>query len=170
MSIDGCRHSFEQLARAVLPDHLNRLRQAMRSPWQATRFARPGVGPKTIAKLLGLEGDFSGCYVFVRGSRPVYVGISRGVLARVRQHLCGRGHFDASLAYSMAQRSRPTPGRRGDVMTNTRFRQAFHDAQQKLTRLKVATVTIENPLELHVFEAYAAMKLKTSKWNTFRTH
>ncbi len=170
MTIDGCRHSFEGLVGKVLPGHLKRLRRAMRSPWQAANLARSSVGPKTFAKSVGLENDISGCYVFMRGARPIYVGISRGVLARIRQHLRGRGHFDASLAYSMAQDKQPTPGRRSDAMKNPRFRRAFRAAQRDISRLNVAAVVIENPLELHVFEAYAAMKLKTSKWNTFRTH
>jgi hypothetical protein len=29
---------------------------------------------------------------------------------------------------------------------------------------------IANPLELYIFEAYAAMEFSTAHWNTFRTH
>lgn len=170
MTIDDCKHSFEGLVRKVLPGYLKRLRRAMRSPWQATKLAKLGVGPKTFAKSVGFKNDFSGCYVFMRGTRPIYVGISRSVLARIRQHLRSRSHFDANLAYSMAKKKRPTRGRRGDVMKNPSFRRVFFKAQRYLNRSKVATVEIENPLELYVFEAYAAMRLKTSKWNTFRTH
>ena len=170
MAIDGCRHTFAGLVGRVLPGHLKRLRRAMRSPWRAANLARSGVGPKTFAKSVGFENDLSGCYVFMRGARPIYVGISRGVLARIRQHLRGRSHFDASLAYSMAQDKQPTPGKRSDAMNRPRFQRAFREAQRDLRRLNVAAVVIENPLELYLFEAFAAMKLKTSKWNTFRTH
>ena len=170
MAIDDCRHTFPELVGTVLPGHLKRLRRAMRSPWRAADLARPGVGPRTFATSVGLQSDFSGCYVLMRGTRPVYVGISRGVLARIRQHLRGRTHFDASLAYAIAQDKQRTPGRRGDAMKHPRFRRAFHTAQRYLQQLKVAAVAIENPLELYLFEAYAAMKLNTSKWNTFRTH
>ena len=31
--------------------------------------------------------DFRGCYAFVDGTRPFYVGISKKVIERVRQHL-----------------------------------------------------------------------------------
>jgi hypothetical protein len=34
----------------------------------------------------------------------------------------------------------------------------------------VATIPIENPVELYLFEVYAALALGTSRWNTFRTH
>jgi hypothetical protein len=170
MAIDGCRHSFEGLVDKVLPGHLKHLRRAMRFPWRAVNLAKPNIGPKTFAKSVGLEDDLSGCYVFMRGVRPIYVGISRSVLARIRQHLRGRGHLDASLAYAMAQDRQPTPGSRSDAMKNRRFLRAFDAARRGLSQMNVAAVVIENPLELHVFEAYAAMKLKTSKWNTFRTH
>jgi hypothetical protein len=98
------------------------------------------------------------------------VGISRSVLARVRQHVLGRSHFDASLAYLIAQRRLPTKGKRSANMENPDFRSAFEAAQYYLRGLLVATVKIENPLELHIFEAYAAMELGTWEWNSFRTH
>jgi hypothetical protein len=61
-------------------------------------------------------------------------------------------------------------GRRGDVMTLAPFRRAFEDVQRRLARSSVAAVKIENPVELYVFEACVAMKLGTSRWNTFKTH
>lgn len=170
MHIDGCTHSFEDLAGRVLPTHLERLRMALQAPWPAAAFAQPKAGPRSLATRFGIEGEFSGCYTLLEAQRPVYVGISRGVLGRVRQHMLGRSHFDASLAYLIAQRRRPTKGKRSANMENGDFRAAFDEAQAYLRGLNVAAVRIDNPLELHVFEAYAAMALGTSEWNTFRTH
>lgn len=170
MHIDGCTHTFEDLAGRVLPGHLERLRAALQAAWPASAFAVPKTGPKSLAKRFGLEGDFSGCYTLLEDGRPVYVGISRGVLGRVRQHMLGSSHFDASLAYLIAQRRRPTKGKRSANMGNAAFRVAFDEAQVYLRGLNVAAVRIDNPLELHVFEAYAAMALGTSEWNSFRTH
>ena len=170
MHIDGCTHSFEDLAGRVLPAHLEQLRAALQTPWPGVAFAQPKAGPKSLAAWFGLQGDFSGCYTLLEDQRPVYVGISRGVLGRVRQHMLGRSHFDASLAYLIAQRRCPTKGKRSANMENADFRVAFDKAQAYLRSLNVATVRIDNPLELHVFEAYAAMALGTSEWNSFRTH
>ena len=50
------------------------------------------------------------------------------------------------------------------------FMKHFHLSQQYLCTLRVAFVEIDNPLELYVFEAYAAMELDTGVWNTFATH
>ncbi|MDQ2667271.1 MAG: hypothetical protein M3Z05_14825 [Gemmatimonadota bacterium] len=170
MSIDDCEHSFEDLASHILPRHMDRLRAALAAPWPTAAFAQQGKGTKAVAAQFGLLGDFSGCYTLIEDARPVYVGISRSVLARVRQHVLGRSHFDASLAYLIAQRRLPTKGQRAKNMDNPEFRAAFVDAQEYLRGLHVATVRIDNPLELHVFEAYAAMALGTCEWNSFRTH
>jgi hypothetical protein len=169
MYIDDCRHSFEELASHVLPGHMDRLRAALTKPRQGSLFADASVGPSSLARHLGLSSDFSGCYVLVDGRTPKYVGISRKVLSRLRQHFRGKTHFDASLAYALAQKQCPTPGYRGAAMAIPRFQKAFKVAQAELVAMKVAFIEIENPLELYIFEAYAAMALRT-KWNTFRTH
>lgn len=170
MYIDDCRHTFDDLANRVLPGHMERLKVALHNPLPAARFAEPSLGPKSLARALGLKGDFSGCYVLLEADVPRYVGISRHVLSRLRQHFLGKTHYDASLAYAVAQRRSPTPGHRSAVMADQRFAAAFRDAQAYLMSLNVAYVDIENPLELYVFEAYAAMALRTSDWNTVRTH
>jgi hypothetical protein len=103
---------------------------------------------------------------------PIYAGISRKVLSRIRQHLCGKTHFDASLAYRMAKRMRKTPARleRGDAMQDSTFRKVFDERQAHLRGLRVAFIPIKNDLEIYLFEAFCAMELDTCEWNTFRTH
>lgn len=149
---------------------MSALKLAVASPHAASLFSAPGNGPKSIAKLIAREGDFSGCYVLLDRTTPIYVGISRSVLARLRQHFLGKTHVDASLAYAMAQRHTPTRGQRSHAMAQPAFQQAFAAAQAYLRQLSVAFVEIDNPLELYLFEAYAAMELATHQWNTFRTH
>jgi hypothetical protein len=168
--IDDCIHTFEDLVLKVLPEHFNKLSSSLRDTWPASLFSRAGFGSKAIAKHLRFSGDFSGCYVLTEPGKPIYVGISRNVLARVRQHMLGKTHFDASLAYAMAQRNCPTNVERSAAMESELFKTAFWEAQAYLRTLNVAAVQIVNPLELYVFEAFAAMSLGTSEWNTFRTH
>lgn len=169
--IDDCSHTFADLAATVLPYHLEHLHDARQCPWPASVFSQPGYGVASIAKELGLDGDFSGCYVLQEGHTPIYVGISRGVLNRLRQHMLGRDHFSASLAYAMAKKDhQPTEKTRKLVMGADGFGDAFGEAQTYLRSLSIGAVEITNPLELYVFEAYAAMALGTAEWNTFRTH
>jgi hypothetical protein len=119
---------------------------------------------------LGRDRDFSGCYVLMRDRKPFYVGISRGVVGRLRQHGKGTTHFDASLAYRMACEKMPHELTRDEAMKDPDFRRAFDEAQTLIRHSSVAFVEISNPLELYLFEAYCAIELDTSEWNTFRTH
>lgn len=170
MPVDQCRHTFDELASTVLPGYLQQLRAAIETPHKAAEFAKVGIGAVAIAKQIGHATDFSGCYVLLEKSTPIYVGISRSVLSRIRQHVSGKSHFDASLVYAVAQRRRPTKGKRSEVMNDAIFGGEFEKAQQYLRGLNVAFIEVSNPLELYVFEAYAAMALDTGEWNTFRTH
>jgi hypothetical protein len=170
MLIHDCPHSFEELARTVLPGYMTQMRVALKAPHQAALFSSPGSGPASIARKLQMTSDFSGCYALIDTGKPIYVGISRKVLARLRQHFTGKTHFDASLAYRIAQRRLPTLGKRSEAMKLPRFQREFSAAQKYLCTLDVAFVEIQNPLELYVFEAFAAIELCTHEWNTFRTH
>jgi hypothetical protein len=170
MYIDKCPHSFAQLASTVLPAYMKQLRSALQEPLPASLFTVPGEGPVSIAKSLARESDFSGCYVLIENGKPIYVGISRSVLARLRQHFIGKTHFDASLVYAIAQRRLPTRGKRSAVMNTPDFKKVFASAQSYLRSVHVSFVQIENPLELYLFEAFAAIELGTHEWNTFRTH
>jgi predicted GIY-YIG superfamily endonuclease len=109
--------------------------------------------------------------------RPMYVGISRGVVSRLRQHCNGTSHFSATLAYSVAKRkiSQSSAGKshgvtRDAAMKDAAVRKAFDAARQLLRSGSVAFIEIANAVELHLFEVYAAIELDTGEWNTFRTH
>ena len=170
MPIDRCEKSFDQLATTVLPRYLQDMRLALKQPKPLADFRRPRVGVRTILKELQKDDDFSGCYVFVDRDKPFYVGISRGVVARLRQHVTGKTCFDATLAYSIARDKVPHQSTGTAAMKDEQFRQAFNAARRFLADSSVAFIEIENPLELYLFEAYCAMALDTCKWNTFRTH
>lgn len=129
MPIDECKHTFLELTTTVLPAHMRRLRAAMERPVQAAIFAQTKQGPSAIANQLQLPGDFAGCYIFIEQARPIYAGISRKVLSRIGQHLCGKTHFDASLAYRMAKRKMPTQLKRGEAMQDLAFRKALMSAK-----------------------------------------
>lgn len=101
---------------------------------------------------------------------PVYVGISRSVLRRLRQHVRGTTHFDASLAYRIAARRVPHEMTRAQAMESEEFKEQFAAAKEYRKSLAVGYVKINNPLVLYVFEPYCAMEFETAEWNTFETH
>jgi predicted GIY-YIG superfamily endonuclease len=146
------------------------LRTDMETRRPLADFCASGAGVKTIAAKLGKRKDFSGCYVLLRDRKPFYVGISRGVIGRLRQHGTGKTHFDASLAYRMACEKVPHKVTRSAAMADPVFRNAFDEAKELLMGSSVAFVEVQNALELYLFEAYCAMELDTCEWNTFRTH
>jgi hypothetical protein len=171
--IDKCLHTFEVLATSRLPEYLVSLRRSMEASHPASEFCKPGKGTAAILASLEKTKDFSGTYAFLENNKPIYVGISRGVIARIRQHLTGTTHYDATLAFRMAQLKSPKIeglGQRKLLMENASFRNHFEHARKHLSTLAVAFVEIDNPVELYVFEVYAAMALDTAEWNSFRTH
>lgn len=169
MTIDDCPHDFATLAGKMLPEKMEKLEAAMKSGLSMAEFSKPGEGVASILSKHGLTKDFSGCYVLL-DPQPFYVGISRGVYARLRQHVMDGTHFGASLAYRMAVDAAPHKTTRAQAMKGDPFKQVFARKQESLRKSKVATVPIDCPVELHLFEVYAALKLRTSKWNSFRTH
>lgn len=168
--VDDCPYSFAELARDVLPGLMAELRQAVASARPMLGFAQKGVGVKTLLRGEGREADFPGCYVILDAGRPVYVGISRKVFTRLRQHVLADTHNSATLAYRMAAKWTGHSMRRSEAMSDPDFKREFDRARDMIRRLDVAYIEIDNPLVLHVFEAYAALELGTGEWNTFETH
>lgn len=170
MPIDKCKHDFMSLATSILPDYYLQLAKKITNPISMKIMRQHGKGHVAIIRQLDISSDFAGCYVLIEEGRPVYVGISRSVIKRLRQHVNGRTHFDASLAYRIAKQECPHGQNRDEAMVNPEFMQYFENAKSRIAKMQVAYVEIDNPLERYVFEAYAAMKLDTCAWNTFETH
>ncbi len=174
MAVDDCCLTFAELATQVLPAYMKQLRHRMAHALPLSAFAEKGVGPVTLGKRLGCEHDPRGCYVLLEGERPVYVGISKHVIARLMEHVRGSDHFTATLAYRIAVAEHPHTMTAQAAMNDSAFRAHFEAARASLLKWRVAFVEIENPLELYVFEAYCALELNTGcdtgGWNTFATH
>lgn len=170
MAIDKCKHSFKELAKTVLPGYMNEINKKITLPVSMSEFSTKGVGKKTTLKNLKIKNDFSGCYVLIENNHPIYVGISRTVINRLLQHGKGATHFDASLAYRIANHGVQHNLTRSNAMKTDTFKKRFKKAKERISKMNVAYVKIDNDLEIYLFEAYCAMELDTKKWNTFATH
>jgi predicted GIY-YIG superfamily endonuclease len=170
MPIDKCSHTFDELTEKVLPSHLTRLIEALDHPIPAQKFVGFKSPTREALARAGRTTDFSGCYVFINADKPIYVGISRGVVKRLVQHLNFQSHFTASLVYRMASEDFPHEMKRDQAMKDDEFREVFLSAQSRLREMTVAFIEIGNDLELYLFEVLAAMHFDTAVWNTFRTH
>ncbi len=174
MPCDGCYHSFERLAQDVLPRYMSLLRQKMTHPIPMAEFAVKGDGPKTLQRRFGLEEDPSACYILIDKDGPVYVGISRSVIKRLREHVGGVDFLGATLAYKIAATRYPHGKTAAQAMEDPDFQLRFQESRSYLRALATAFVEIANPIELYLFEPYCAMELEscldTGGWNTFETH
>ena len=167
MAIDGCPHTFQELATGVLPQYMEQMRAALAAPVPMELLTG---GKREMLRRLGRANDFSGCYVLIENGEPFYVGISRKVVSRLTQHVKGNTHFDASLAYAMACRSCEHSMRRAEAMADQEFRAAFEQERARIRNMNVAVIEIQNAVELYLFEVYAALELRTALHNSFRTH
>jgi predicted GIY-YIG superfamily endonuclease len=174
MPVDDCCLTFEKLATNVLPGYMEQLQEQLTQAVPLCAFAEKGVGPVTLRRRFGYDRDPRGCYVLLDGDRPVYVGISKHVIARLMEHVRGTDHLTATLAYRIAVAEHPHAVTAQAAMDDAVFHAYFEAARTSLLDWRAAFIAIDNPLELYVFEAYAALELDTGcdagGWNTFATH
>jgi len=116
-----------------------------------------------------IKNEVKGLYVFASESiegnwEPIYLGISRTVFRRLYQHVWGKKHNEATLAFIMAKQRLLHVEKRNTLLISELIKeQAF------IKNLKLVIVPEENDYALYFMEVYMAGRLK-SKWNSFRTH
>ena len=69
------------------------------------------------------------------------------VIERVRQHLRGRTHFEATLAYRMAERG-TAKRTRAVNMSDPAFSERFERQKKRIARSQVAFVEVSNPTRI----------------------
>ncbi|MFN8438991.1 MAG: hypothetical protein U0V72_15380 [Cytophagales bacterium] len=129
---------------------------------------KDGNGAKTILKTLKLTEDIRGLYVFWKGNEAVYVGISGNVIERLIQHIKSNNYHSATLPIKILKTEE-------HEKYNLCQRECFDstiisDAQNTyLTNMSISFISIEDDLELYLFETYCAITFKC-KYNDFKTH
>lgn len=166
--IDDCPYTFKELTERM-PALMEQMKQAIRQARPMSDFARRRKGAITIARELGRQADFAGCYVFLDNGKPIYTGISRKVISRVRMHTQGPDDAQSTLAYKMTCKAHPHSMTRKQAMRDDDFLAAYRQILDDVKSLDVAFIEVEDTIELHLFEVFCAMALDT-EWNSFRTH
>ncbi len=115
--------------------------------------------------------DFKGLYVFIHNNKPFYVGISKGVVGRIHQHVKGKNHNTSTLAFKIGRIRYKFI--KGTEFTGERkklnYESEVEPVKEFLMKQKIAFIHIDNDDELSLFEIYCSMKLGT--WlNSFETH
>jgi hypothetical protein len=112
-----------------------------------------------------------GIYVFYEHGKPVYVGRTNRMRDRLQEH--GRkssGHFSATFAFNLAKKDPRTKDvdllqQRKDLERDPVFSKIFSDAKERVTRMAVRTIEINDPIIQTLFEVYVALELKTeNEW------
>jgi len=120
--------------------------------------------------------DSPGIYLFRDGGRPVYVGQSRKLRSRLRQHTgARRGHNQASFAFNVAKREAAKAGVdvrrfRSSLEVDPEFIPHFDSARAGVADMEVQVIELADPIVRMLFEVYAALALNTVEFNSFETH
>jgi len=117
-----------------------------------------------------------GIYVFFEYGHPVYVGRTNRMGDRIKEH--GRPsstHNSATFAFNLAKkaakRKEIDPSKqRVELEKDPTFAKLFSEAKERVSRMSIRVIDIDNPIIQTLFEVYASIALKTTEYNDFDTH
>jgi len=116
-----------------------------------------------------------GIYVFYENGRPIYVGRSRNLTQRFRQHRQHSSrHNSATFAFMIAKQDAEKSGvdikrTREELQNDSVFFPIFIKAKKRVSEMHVQVIQMDDPIEQTLFEVYAALELKTEH-NSWETH
>lgn len=117
------------------------------------------------------NNEFKGLYIFgdeVNGKiTPVYVGISRSIFRRLKQHAWGTKHNECSLAYLKTKHQWELEKKKISRATTTSRDMLI--AKDIIQNYRVVLVEVQNDYDLYFLEVALAGIFRT-KWNSFKTH
>lgn len=117
-----------------------------------------------------------GVYLFSENGVPLYVGQSRNLRRRLREHTAAASrHNQAPFAFNLAKRKATeanlvVSGTRQELANNPEFAALFSAALDRVRNMDVQFIEIEDGLHRYIFEPFAAQLLGTEEFNSFETH
>lgn len=155
----GGQALFEAMV-ATLPDLLRQL---------------TGADGKPVAQHAAIP-EAPGVYFFSEAVNPVYVGQSRNLRQRLRQHTSPSSRENqAALAWQIALKAaredgHPMSGTRKDLEADEAFAEHFREAKRRVAQMDARFIEMDDPVARTVFEVYAARALGTDEFNSWETH
>jgi len=117
-----------------------------------------------------------GVYVFYEDEKPIYVGRTNNMSGRLNRH-CNQssGHNTATFAFNIAKRAATKKGMnvrltRSRLEVAPAFSKLFLQAKERVSKMAVRVIEINDPITQTLFEVYAVMCLNTREYNDFDTH
>jgi hypothetical protein len=146
-------------------DQLEPLLQRLTSSLRAPLAEHPSI-PKA-----------PGIYLFSEGPNPIYVGQTRNLHQRLRQHTSlSSKENSAPFAFNVALReaqqdpSMDTSGTRKEIAARPEFASLFRASRQRVAQMNVQVIELDDPVTRTIFEVYAARVLGTDEFNVWETH
>lgn len=115
-----------------------------------------------------------GVYVFYEGGTPIYVGRSRRMRQRIREHGARSSrHESATFALKLLRHEVGEPEGHASEYTRPQLQERYPveyaARRERVRNMRFRVVEIENPVVQTVFETYAILALDTKEYNTFHT-
>ncbi|WP_271766773.1 hypothetical protein [Aquimarina algiphila] len=139
-------------------------------------------------KYLNGDNDFKGLYVIYEFCKPLYVGISRKCIQRLRDHVNAETHFSSSFAFKLAKNEelKVNPEFINKETGKKYLRKEFEttgkvakmcrrindNMQVRIYPFNYISDEKEDEVQnaqMYLFEVYCSLKLNTP-YNSFRTH
>jgi len=117
----------------------------------------------------------AGVYLF-SDREPVYVGQTRNLKARLRNHTGAKAtENQASFAFLVGKVDAEAAGidlnrTRKALEADPDFNEHFRKAKERVAKMNVRWIELDDPVERTLFEMYAALALDTVAFNSFETH
>ena len=116
-----------------------------------------------------------GIYVFYENEEPIYVGRSNRMKDRIQEH--GRKssyHNSATFAFILAKEIANEQGidikiKRKALESDSTFADIFFKQKERVSKMNVRVIEIDDPIIQTIFEVYVSMELNT-EYNDFDTH
>jgi hypothetical protein len=119
--------------------------------------------------------DTPGIYLFREGVNPIYVGQTRNLRTRLRQHISPSSQENqAALAWRIAlaeaaEAGHPVAGTGQDLEADAQFAEHFREAKRRVAEMDVQFIELDDPVTRTVFEVYAARALGTDEFDSSET-
>ena len=152
----------------------------MNAEFQATIELFPGYMKELLRELPVPANELKkipnqGIYVFYEDDKPIYVGRSRNLSQRFKQHRQqSSNHNSATFAFMIAKQDAAKKKlnihkTREELQIDPDFLPFFKNAKKRVSEMKIQVIDIDDPVEQTLFEVYAALELKTL-YNNWKTH
>jgi hypothetical protein len=117
-----------------------------------------------------------GIYLFSKGDEALYVGQTRNLRVRLRNHTNPLSRENqASFAFLVAKAEAEKTGvdvkqTRKVLEADEAFAKHFSEAKSGIAAMDVRFIELDGPIERTLFEIYASLALNTVLYNSFETH